>query len=452
MSGHPVRTVKRWGTILEEWSAEKWQLTVLGGVAIAHFSVLLRVLLLPGRPPMRPDSAIFEYAGWYMSRGAPLYTGIWEIKLPLAYETPAVLAFLSGGSMLAYHLLNILLTTAVSVGAGYLVARLVRDITGDRTAAIAAGLGVLLLPGYFYLPAFGFKAKFFVAFTALLSIYLVRNESYLLAGGAAAACVGYYQAAAIIPIIAVAMGYQYDRWRGATEVVTGGLSVTAVMIAPVVVSGATEAMITEAVLIPLFMNAGESTSLFLRLYYGYIDVGIGAPGVLLGGVGVLLSVTEYDWRDTWWVVAGATWFGFVLLFFDYDSYPDLIPGLVFVAIGLGILVSKLDSPPRRRLVVVGLLVCTLGNVVAVVSVGGVFGVYGIEEAPPLSESGNVTYQLDDGAYSVDRPDVRYLYWNRIESDTCHIRLSPTELEWLHRTGKPLIDTQCGNLDRGIELL
>lgn len=444
------RTLDKFSYDFGRLAVARWQIVVLGVLIAAHVSVIGAVFLQPGRPPLRPDSAIFEYAGWSMRHGASLYTQIWEIKLPLAYETPAVLAYLSGEDILTYHVLNVVLTAGVSVGAGYLVALLVEDITHDRSAAIVAGISALLLPGYFYLPAFGFKSKFFVAFAGMSSIYLVRQRSYLMSGVFAAASVGYYQAAAIVPVTVVLLAYQRGRLRGAGEAIVGGVTLTVAMIVPVVQSGAIEAMIAEAVVVPLVVDAGGGPSVLHTLVRGGFDFGVATPVVLLGIAGFWLSLTRYDARETWWIVVGGAWFGFIVFFHDYDGFPDLIPGLMFVAIALGVLVSQISSPTRRQLVTGAVVVCILTNVVIVVVLGAIPW-YQVKGAQPLSELRDVTYELDgEERYTVVRPDVRYLYWNEIAPETCHIRLSGTELRWLQQTGKPLIDRQCGDLDRALQ--
>ncbi|ESP90031.1 DolP-mannose mannosyltransferase [Candidatus Halobonum tyrrellensis] len=422
-----------------------WRRVVAAVVLIPNLVVFAAVALQPGRLPLRADSGIFEYAGWFLAHGATLYTELWEIKLPLAYQTPAALALLAGGDPLVTHLLNVGLTVAVSVGAAVLVGALVDDVTANGRAAALAGVSVLLLPGYFYLPAYGFKSKFYVVFTGLLAVWLARRERYALSGAAAAACVGYYQAAAVFPVLAVGLALQYGSVRGAAEAVAGGVGMTALTVAPVVWAGAGEALVTEAVLVPLVVDSGEQA--FLRLVVeGVGDFGVAAPVVAAGAVGVALAVTAYGWRETWWVVAGAAWFAFVVFAFDYDNYPDLIPGLMFVAVGVGVVYDRLPSRSYRTVLTVVVTACIVANLVLVVGMGGLFGGYGIAPADPLSELESTTHEtgLGDG-YAVERPDVRYLFWNGIESETCHVRLSTTELRWIQLTDSPLIDTQCGDL-------
>lgn len=447
-STEPHRRIVRVVTVVYN----QWSFAVGGILALFHLMILLGVLIQPGRPPLRPDSAIFQYAGWYMTHGATLYTEIWEVKPPLAYEIPALLALLSGGSVLVHHLLNVTVTIIAAVASGLLVGLLIKGVTDDRGAAFVSAISVLLLPGYFYLPAYGFKAKFFVAFFALLSIYSAREEYPALSGAFAAACIGFYQAAVIIPAIAVGLSYQHQRLRGVTRTIAGGAIVTGVMIAPIVGAGAVEAMIVEAVLIPFIIDSGR-IEVIHALIRGGLDFGIAAPAVLFGGIGLFISVYRYDWRETWWVIAAASWFAFVVFFLDYDNYPDLIPGLVILAIGIGISYDWIDSTRYRFLITGFICMCVTANLFLVLLVGGVAGEYPIKSARSLDELEYTTQETYKGEkFRVERPDIRYIYWKQIESETCHVRLSRTELRWLQLTEKPLIDRECGDLTRALKYI
>ncbi|MEF8854680.1 MAG: DolP-mannose mannosyltransferase [Haloarculaceae archaeon] len=424
-----------------------WRWTLALCLLVAHLSVIARVLLLPGRPPLREDSAIFEYAGWFIAGGGSMYTGLWEAKLPLPYQTTAVTALLSGGNAMVHHLVNVLITVAASVLSGVLVADLASDLTERRSSAFLGGLSMLILPGYFYLPAFGFKSKFFVVFTGLLAIWLTRRRFYALGGAAAAASVGYYQLAAIYPVIVLALAYQRGNFRGATRTALGGLALALVMVLPILFVGAFEAMITETLVIHLVVTESAKGIPYRVLLGGY-HFGIAFPLVIGGGYGLWLVVDEYDYRDTWWVLVGAAWFAFVVFFLDYDNFPDLIPGLVFVAIGLAVLADGLRGE-RRRWVTAAIAVVVIVNVVAVTGFG-FFGIYPITPAEPLEELESQTYRIQ--GEEMERPNVRYLYWTQTETDTCHVRLSATELGWLALTDKPFFDTDCGNLRLALGLL
>jgi hypothetical protein len=348
---------------------------------------------------------------------------------------------------MVHHLLNVLLTVTASVLSGVLVADLASGLTERRSSAFLGGLSVLILPGYFYLPAFGFKSKFFVVFTGLLAIWLTKRRFYALGGAAAAASVGYYQLAAIYPGIVLILAYQRGNIRAATRTALGGLTLALLMVLPILLAGAFEAMIAETLVIHLVVT--ESTrDIPYRVLLGGYHFGIAFPLVIGGGYGLWLVIDECDYRDTWWVLVGATWFAFVVFFLDYDNFPDLIPGLVFVAIGLAVLADRLRDE-RRQWVTVAITVVVIVNVVAVTGFG-FFGIYPITPAEPLEELKSQTYQIQ--GEEMERPNIRYLYWTQTETDTCHVRLSTTELSWLTLTEKPLFDTDCGDLRLALRFL
>ena len=430
----------------------RWALpsaTVLTGF---HIAVFTAVIAQPGRLPMRSDSAIFQYAGWRMAEGATLYTEIWEVKFPLAYKIPALLAFVSAGSPRVHHILNIALTISVAVGSGLLVGLLVRDLTDDKHAAFLSAISVLLLPGYFYLPAFGFKAKFYVTFFMLLSVYLVRRGYPFLSGASAAACIGFYQAALVVPFLAVGLGYQKQQVRGAIRAIAGGIALKVLTIVPVLRAGALEEMFVQVVLVSLILES-SSGSILQSILRGGRHFSFAAPGVLIGGVGILLSLSDYDWRDTWWISVAGVWFAIVAMFLDYDNFPDLIPGLMIVALGVGIVYHAADSPDRKA-IIAGVIVLCLGlNLMNVLVFSGAVGGYPIDKAEPLSNLENVTHENGpDAEFQVMRPDIKYLYWTTADQQTCHVRLSSAELEWLRLTGKPISDKSCGDLDRASEYM
>lgn len=434
---------------LEPSSERAWWLLLAFCLAAAHLLIIIPLFLQEGRPPMRADSAIFQYSGWYMAEGAALYTEIWDVKPPLPHLITGGLAILTGGDPLLHHIANVLLTLLVSVGTGLLVYRLVDDEVEDRFSAFLAGLSILLLPGFYYLPAFGFKAKFYVIFFGLLSIWLSKRDRHVLAGFSAAASVATYQAALIFPVIAAVFGYRMQGARGVARAGAGGTLLAILTVLPIAFQGGLEAMFSEAVLIPMILT-DPGRPILARITSSAQFFGPSAPAVLLGGAGLLLGVRQRGLDQLWWVLMGSIWFGLVTLFVDFDSYPDLIPGMAFVAIGVGLLAaSNLDG--RFKRVTVGLVLFgVLLNLVAILAFGGLISEYPISSAEPPSDLEN--YEHEYRGYSVERPHVKYQYWNEVQSGTCHIRFSTTEMDWLRMTGKPVIDENCGRVDMYLEYL
>jgi hypothetical protein len=397
---------------------------------------------------MAPDAGIFQHIGWYVTQGGRLYVDAWEPKLPLSYETTGILAVLSSGDMYRLHLLSVLLMAGSVCATVGLVVVLVHDITGDDVAAMVAGLSLFLLPGFAVRPAYGFKAKYLLVLCGLLAIYLYTREYPALSGVAAAASVGYWQAAAIFPLIVVGLAIQQRDARALERVVAGGLGFTVVMLAPVFLlwHSASE-MVVQVLLVPL--RTEERTSLAARLIAGVVHFKWASPFVLLGGLGLAHTVRccfggsdDSIGRPGWWIPVGAAWFAFLIFFVDFETggYTDLIPGLAFVAIGIGIAVAALRDRRQKQYLGSVLALVLVVNVVFLGSVGAVFTPVDTPDPVPMSDLETTDLpQAYDEAEPV--PDVRYIYWQQIEPSRCHYRLSVMELRWLDRIGSTT-DSRC----------
>ncbi|WP_336336792.1 DolP-mannose mannosyltransferase [Haloarcula brevis] len=388
---------------------------------------------------MAPDAGIFQHLGWYLTRGGRLYVDAWEPKLPLSYETTGVLALLSGGDMYHLHLLSVVLMSVAVCAIVGLVVILVYDITGDDIAAPLAGLSMFLLPGFAVRPAYGFKAKYLLVLCGLLAIYLYTRGYPALSGVAAAASVGYWQAGAIFPLVVLGLAIQQRDVEALERVVAGGLGFTVVMLAPVFLlwHSASE-MVVQVLLVPL--QTEEQTSLLTRLVAGVIHFKWASPVVALGGLGLARTargcLTGEDGvvgRTDWWIPVGAAWFAFLIFFVDFETggYTDLIPGLAFVAIGVGIVATTLRDHHQKQSLAVALGLVLVVNVAVLGSVGIVFTP--VDTPGPVPMSDLETTDLPD-AYegSESAPDVRYIYWQQLEPSACHYRLSVMELRWLDR--------------------
>lgn len=405
--------------------------TSLGVQALGLFRLVLRY----DRPPMTPDAGIFQHIGWYLVHGGRLYVDAWEPKLPLSFETTAALALISGGDMTVFHYLNVVLMIGATVGTVVLVGLLTHYLTENPTAAVVASLSLYLLPGFAIRPVYGFKAKYMLIVAGLLAIYLALYGHYLASGAVAAASVGYWQLGAIFPIIVLGLALQERDWDALGSVVTGGFVFTTLMVAPVVLfwhSGSE--MVAQAILIPLL--SGNEASIGEKLLAGVLHFKWAAPLVLVGVYGAWRGTTVTRQRPDWWVLAGGAWFGAVVLLFDFDvgGYTDLIPGLAFVAIGVGLVIDSLDAEASRLClgsVVAGLV---LFNVVTFGGIGLVFSPADTPAPTPMDELRHNDRADALAAVDDDVPDVRYLYWQQMKPETCHYRLSLLEVNWLERVG------------------
>jgi hypothetical protein len=121
--------------------------------------------------------------------------------------------------------------------------------------------------------------------------------------------------------------------------------------------------------------------------------------------------------------------------FEVGGYTDLVPGLAFVALGVGVFVDRVRRSRLRRATRLALAGVVLVNVVALGSVGLLFPPVDTPAPEPMSDLA-VT---DDGSVQespyppADTPSVKYVYWNQVEPASCHYRWSGMELDWLAHT-------------------
>lgn len=443
----------------------------LAVVAIAVQAIsTVRIFARPGRPPLNADAAVFQHGGWYITQGGIPYVDFWDPKPPLNFELTAVLATIAGGNMLVLHVLAVILTGLASVGSVVLVGYLATDITDDPRAGFLSGVTMLTLAGFHYLPAFGFRPKYYSLFFGLLGLALLRNRTPFASGMAAAASAGFWQFGVVFfPL--VLWGFRWDR-EDLGRVLAGGGIVLLLAVLPILIWDAFVPMIVEVVIAPFLTT--EPQSVLFRIGKGPLVLGYTSIVVILGLVGVATDVWPRVTLPDWFIGLGL-WAGFQILLVDFDSYPDLFLGMVVVSTGVGILYSKVSLNPRRAL---GLVVAAV-LLVSVVSFGG-FGVvtYSVEhqyypfalaeEAPadeqPLLQSlivgvgysmgmaeatGSSSSSDTSPALYPDMTDtMRNLYWNKVIPESCHYRLSVMERQYMELTGQTADQETCGHLPPG----
>jgi len=396
-----------------------------------------------GTWPILRDSAEMEYIGWYVREGNRLYVDVWQVKPPLAFEMMGVFAVLSGDNVTLYHVLNLLATSGALVGGAIVAAAIVRELTDDALAAAVGGLGVFVLPAYFWRALVGFKPKYFVVLGGLLLVWFVLREEPLLAGVAGGIVVGFWQLAVVFPAVGLAAvlhrGDRSDRRR----YVAGGLGVGVVTLVPVVLWGAIPAMIAEAVFTPFLATesatAGDRVRLALRLLSS-VHPGATLPFVVVGLAGYAGSLSPDRIGREWILVAVFGWFTFVLVFFDLDFYPDLFPWFAMVSVGIGLVVGRGSGHARHVLAATVL-------VMAVVSVLTVGGLGTGQPGTPATGAYDVSTELD-AQPPYDRAERQYLFWNRPDVETCRGFAGATQRELiatanLASAGQPYWEVPCG---------
>lgn len=432
---------------------------ILATVAISAFGLsIVRVFLAPGRPTMALDSALFQHAGWYVTQGATPYVDIWDIKPPLVVETTTFLAVLSSGNMYHLHLLSVIATAAAGVGTVYLTAVLTYELTSNETSGFVAGLTVLTFAAFHYLPATGFRPRYFAMFFGLSAILLQLRGFHFASGAATAMGVGFTQHTIIFLLLTLGLVVQERSRRNLVLALVGVLVVTFAMVLPIVLLGAFVPMIVEVILVPLSVSESTGvTSILVKFARGILNLGYASIPVLLGVYG-LLRVAPSKFRDTWWVVIGGTVYATQVLFIDFDGVDDLFFVLLFVSIGCGLLV---DSMRKREVNVISIAVA-VAVTISVFWLGG----GGIVSSPVNKSSQDTmlwsTIQYTKSAVGAGYqgtylgsnssiPDasqygpskIEHIYWNKVKPESCHYRLSGTEAAWIKKTNRPVIADECG---------
>ncbi len=414
---------KRWWVILMAVSIG------LSGMAIGRS--LLDVdgfsIAVDPQPPINIDAALFEHAGWYIRLGAAPYVDIWDIKPPLGVESTALLALISFGNVYILHLLSVLVTTAACVGTVMLVGDLVHRLTGSRWAGLFSGLVMLTLPGFYSLPSMGFRPRYFMMALGLLAIELVLRNRPFWAGVCGAAATGYFLMGAVFPLIVLLIWWRTrpgSFWR-----LLGGMSIaTAVALLPILAWGAIIPMLTEVLVVPL--STPERLPISSTLARVLENIRFVSLLVPFGLYGLLRYGLRRPWRWSWAALGGA-WFAVQVLLLDFDSFPDFFGMMIFVALGVGLVLAHGGGLLRR-----GLTGMTIGLLVFSGFGGGSFGVL----FPPFDPPGQNARAEVEGREGI--PNMAFIYWNQVQPETCHYRLSVVERQWLERTGQPLFAMTC----------
>jgi hypothetical protein len=413
--------------------------TILQGYAAVRFYGSLPA----GTWPLLRDSAEMEYIGWYITQGNRLYIDVWQVKPPLAFELMGVFALLAGDSVTLYHTLNLLATSGALVGGAVVAAAIVRELTDDALAAAVGGLGVFMLPAYFWRALVGFKPKYFVVLLGLLSIWLLLRDRPLLAGATGGAVVGFWQLAVVFPAVGLAATVDWGDRSDARRFVAGGIGVGALTLLPVVAWGALPAMLAETALTPILATEGATAGDRLQLAFRLLSSGHPGetvPFVIIGLAGYAGSLRS-DRIDRGWPLAAAVgWFTLVLVFFDLDFYPDLFPWFALIAIGIGLLVGR-EGGHVRRILAASVLVMAL---LSVLTLGG-FGTGQPGIPPTKAYDVSADFEVEQ---PYDRAERQYLFWNRVETSTCRAFAGGTQRQLIRAAnlgapGQPYWEVPCG---------
>lgn len=413
------------------------------------------VYLLTRWPTIMVDAAFFQHLGWYVLQGGIPYIDAWDVNPPVPFAITAVLALLAGGDMLILHGLSVVLTTLTAAVSVVLVAWVAFLITGEDTAAVAAGLTMLIVPEFIVLPFAGVLAQVYALLFGLLALVLVLHDRPMLAGFLAALSAGSWQLGGVFALLVVGIIVQQRGWTGARSAMAGGGIVLGCFVLVFAAADALVAMVVQTVLAPLV--AGEPASLVHRVVEILLAFGYGS---------LVLPVAVYGWlhaavvepRDRWWVPAGATLLVLQVLFLDMDGSTDMFLWLAFVALGVAITVDNAitlkagwqDHQSRRESWTVGRRIAAItavGMLVSLIVASGLAWNYGTP--PPKATLETVEQEAEPAAppqvtpADGDVPTMRTIYWEQREPEACHYRLSWNEARWISQTDDHLDERLCG---------
>lgn len=413
---------------------DQWFRLLIGGtILILAVSTIGKLLADPLY--INRDSALFQHAGWFILEGATPYVDFWDLKPPLIYAVTTFLAVLSGGNMVVQHLLGIFIAVGTVASGVVLVGVLVHDLTDDGVASLTAAATMFVIPSVHGFPAAGIRPKYFAFLFGTAALLLVIRERPIASGAAAAIGAGFWQLGGLIAILVVGMSLQRLGPRAALKTIGGGVLVTAIVVLPLVAGGLGIPLLVEVVIAPVY--GVEQYSTLGRFFEIILELGYGVLLLPLGAAGWLWAVLD-DYRAYWWVLGGGIAYT-LQLFLEFQGAIEAILLLVFLAIGVGLLTTRLRAPQHRLgvaggLVMLGLLTIywTSGPITPIHdAVAAAYQAHAVPAYPELPPD-------PDGI-----PSMQTIYWEQLQPEECHYRLGHKQKYFAHVTGESLTKSQCG---------
>ncbi|AQL41466.1 hypothetical protein BV210_01490 [Halorientalis sp. IM1011] len=419
---------------LHDWIETHWFLVLLGGaLALVATGTIYRFLDHPWY--ISDDSALFQHGGWYITQGATPYVDFWDLKPPLIYAVTTTLALLSGGNMAALHVLSVVVAVAAIVAGVTLVGVLNYRLTGNGVASVAAGWTMFVVTTLYTYPWAGIRPKYLAFPFGVAALLLAVDDRPLPSGAAAAVTAGFWHLGAPLALLVVAMNYVDGDRVGLERSLAGGLTVTAVVLAPFVLTGNLTPLFVEVVLTPLY-GAGEY-SLVSRLLEPIYELGWGVVLFPAGVYGWYLGA-KGDWSQYWWVVVGGV--AYQLLFFvEMAGAIDAVLAAPFAALGVGAVVAEAPTPARRTLLLGLVLVLVASSLHW--NEGGTTPVR--DEIREIQESWGTVEYGPLAERPPEFPSMETIYWEQRRPATCHYRMDKKQRAFVHATGGTLHEPTCG---------
>lgn len=366
------------------------------------------------RPAMWGDEKLFAYSGWMWTQGHPPYLFVWDVKPPGIHVLSSLFSILSGGSPYVHALLNTgAMVTAVVVST-LLLGTLVFHHTRNEIAAYAAGSFPLMYPLIYRISAIGLRPKHFVVAFGLFSILCYLRDQWFRSGISAALAAGFWQLGLIFPLLVVWFAGK-SRPENVRNAFAGILTGTGLVLLPVVLSGSevVEAMLVQVLLAPI--ATPESVSLGSRMS---TIVGFFGPAIALFALGIVGCAIAAVRENGEWLTITAAWFLLQIVFLDLDGKADMFIIVMVLGVGFGLLIDHSERPQ----ILLGLLVSVIG-----------ISIY---------QAGGLQIYVQSVAWDYQTGSLDWLYWEQQLTETCHVRNSPPEKQFVRRIGESLTRTRC----------
>jgi hypothetical protein len=92
---------------LRNWTVDNYHYSLLILVVVCSQAALLIRRVIIGSFNVNIDAALYMHGGWYMTEGGIPYLEFFSVKPPLAWETPAIFALISGDNMYLLYILSV---------------------------------------------------------------------------------------------------------------------------------------------------------------------------------------------------------------------------------------------------------------------------------------------------------------------------------------------------------
>lgn len=389
---------------------------------------------------MTGDSALFHLGGWYLADGGIPYVDFWDINPPFPFFITAILSLplqwlpIQNEMQTLLYLANAV-SAAVVMTTSLLTALIADRIFDDGLASLTAGLGIYLLPSLYVLPATGIRPKYFLLLFGMAGLYSYLRERPWLTGLFVALACTTHQAGLLYLLLATGVTGYRDGIVPAGKIIGTAAGVAVVLLVPFLYWNAVSTMIVQAVFVPLIVDIGSVSWVYYLVRFAET----------LGYSLVVIPIAIFGWwkvasrtdPTTVWIPLGAGMFVGYNIFLDMHGGPDVWMFIVFVSLGLAAIVA--DSSLGHSLLIL--------NGTVIIGVIMLFFAY-LNTNPPLYGIFDVLYSFIPTPEPLqatppsDLPSMTERHWNQTVGDTCHWRLSDTEIVWIEQTDGNYHESDC----------